>query len=98
MKEGGKMNDTHEKESEAVMGEHGAEKDARLTEDQARRSETELMVGRLARLARLGGLSADQRIGVCLAQKVLEDRRAELRARRTIPPGSGDTDAGRAGE
>ena len=55
-----------------------------LTEHQARTSETELMVGRLSGLARAGDLNSDQRIGVCLAQKILEARCRELRA-RTAP-------------
>lgn len=70
-----------------------AEKVAGLTESQARSSEIELMVGRLSGLARSSGLSADQRIGVCMAQKVLEERRAELRARVTSPEESTSRDA-----
>ncbi len=67
---------------------HSAERDGAngLTEHQSRRSEIELMIGRLSGLARSSGLSADQRIGVCLAQKVLEGRRQELGARRLTPP------------
>lgn len=70
-----------------MMG-HSAERDVTsgLTEHQSRRSEIELMIGRLSGLARADGLSADQRIGVCLAQKVLEERRQELNARRVTPP------------
>lgn len=43
------------------------------------------MIGRLGNLARSSGLLVDQRIGVCLAQKLLEERRTELRARVTPP-------------
>lgn len=53
-----------------------------LTEDQARWSETELMRGQVNRLAQKGDLNADQRIGVCLALKVLDDRMAEHERRR----------------
>ena len=56
-----------------------------MNESQIRASETSLMVGRIAGLARLGHLTADQRIGVSLAQKVLEERERELRTRLTPP-------------
>lgn len=52
-----------------------------LTEKQARSAETDLMSGRLAALTRQHDLNADQRIGACLALKVLEARRRELRER-----------------
>ena len=52
-----------------------------LTESQYRRSETDLMRGRVNALARQSGLTADQRIGVCLALKELDARMAELAQR-----------------
>lgn len=53
-----------------------------LDESAARRSETSLMEGRLSGLAKRSDLNPDQRIGVCLAQKVLVERSRELEARR----------------
>ena len=43
-----------------------------LTETQARYAQTEVLTGRVRRLSRQHDLTTDQRIGVCLALKVLE--------------------------
>lgn len=53
-----------------------------LDEGQARRSEASLIQGHVWRLSKSDGLNADQRIGVCMALKVLDDRVRELKARR----------------
>ena len=53
-----------------------------LTENEARSSEIELMRGRLSHLACQGYLTARERIGVCLAQEILDARYGELRARQ----------------
>lgn len=55
---------------------------SQLTEAQARWSETELLRGHINRLAQGRELSADQRIGVCLALKVLDARMVEHERRR----------------
>lgn len=55
-----------------------------LTETQARRSETELMRGRLWHLTQRPSLTARERIGACLALEILDARAAELDERRTV--------------
>jgi len=52
-----------------------------LTEDAARRSEIELMRGRLWHLTQRPVLSARERIGACLALEILDKRAAELDVR-----------------
>lgn len=64
---------------EDLRAEQRAEE--RSSESQIRWMETDLMHGRLAGLARSDGLNADQRIGVCMAEKILAERSRELRAR-----------------
>lgn len=54
-----------------------------LTEAQARRSEIELMRGRLFALTCVHSLNADQRIGACEALKILDHRAKELDDRRS---------------
>lgn len=54
---------------------------ARLNETQARRSEIELMRGRVRRLTMDGTMSTQQRIGACLALAVLDERAQELLGR-----------------
>ena len=54
-----------------------------LTEDQARRSEIELMRGRLWHLTQRANLTTRERIGTCLALEVLDLRAGELRIRTT---------------
>jgi hypothetical protein len=45
-----------------------------LTETQIRRAEVQMIRQYLNRLARESSLTPDQRIGVCMAQKVVDDR------------------------
>lgn len=57
--------------------------DEMLTENQARLSETELMLARLTGLTRSVDLTNEQRIGACVAVRILEDRVRVLRERES---------------
>ena len=57
-----------------------------LSESAARRSETNLVRGRLSGLSQEGHLNPDQRIGVCMALKILDARCEELELRRKDTP------------
>lgn len=70
------------KQADAMIEQIAARKSEQLNEKQARRSEIELMIGRLGGLSLGNGLTSDQRIGTLMALKVLESRRTELELRR----------------
>lgn len=52
-----------------------------VTENQARRAESGLMLARLVGLTRSRDLTNEQRIGACVAVRILESRVAELTRR-----------------
>jgi hypothetical protein len=55
-------------------------RDLEVAERRSRKAETTLMIGRLSGLARRESLTSGERIGVSLAQQVLEQRLQEIRA------------------